>query len=242
MRSQTGWSSLLLFTLFLLPPLGVRADGEKEAEALRKEIQALRDEAARRERDLLELKKGMQENLKRTQQQIDEVSKRIEEQNRQLLQEKQRTLEEREARIKAEIEAKQFKARAVHLEEQVRRLEQRLQEQIANSLLRPLGSSPLQQEKNFPKEQVEGRVTQIDKESGLLKLSVGADAGLKKGHHLHIYRLDAKPEKAKYLGTIEILNVRATEAVARLTRKLPGDLVIQVGDRVMSQLTPQEKK
>jgi hypothetical protein len=240
MSIQRTWGIPLLLSAVLLAPVA-RADADREAEALRKEIQALRDEAARRERDLLELKKVMDANLKRTQQEFEEVRRRIEEQQKLVLQEKVSKSDEREARIKAEIEARNWKARAVQLEEQVRRLEKELV-LLRTRLKQPDGPATTQPAENFPTERIEGRVVQVDKESALLKLSVGADAGLTKGHHLHIYRLDPKPEKSKYLGTIEILNVRATEAVARLNKKLPGELVIQVGDRVISQLLPQEKK
>jgi hypothetical protein len=236
MSIQTRWPTPLLLSAFLLLP-AARADADKEVELLRKEIQALRDEGARRERDLLELKKSLEVSLKRTQQEFEEVRKQMLEQQQVAL---DKLNEERKARVQAEIETSTWKARAVQLEKQIRRLEDELQRMRTRVQL-PDAVPPILRD-NFPTERIEGRIVQVDRESGLIKLSVGEDAGLKKGHHLHIFRLDPKPEKSKYLGTLEILNVRASEAVARLNKKLAGDLVIQVGDRVVSQLVPQEKK
>jgi hypothetical protein len=85
--------------------------------------------------------------------------------------------------------------------------------------------------KNPPPDSVEGVIKATDPQSGYVTVSVGSDAGLRKGHTLEVYRL--KPE-SKYLGTIRILEVKPTEAVGKPVSRTLGP--IQVGDRVAARL------
>jgi hypothetical protein len=82
-----------------------------------------------------------------------------------------------------------------------------------------------------PAEDVEGVVKSTDAQSGYITITIGSDAGLTKGDTLEVYRF--KPEAA-YLGTVEIIAVRADQAVAKPMGRLHG--VIQVGDRVSSNI------
>jgi hypothetical protein len=84
--------------------------------------------------------------------------------------------------------------------------------------------------KNPPAENVEGLIKQIDAKSGLVTITLGSDAGLAKGHTLEVFRLSPAP---KYLGTIRIVEVTATQAVGRPTERTAA---LQLGDRVASQL------
>lgn len=86
---------------------------------------------------------------------------------------------------------------------------------------------------NPPPEQVEGLISRTDA-GGLVKISIGSDAGLSKGHTLKVYRLDPNPALSKYLGTVEIIEVNAHEAVGRPVQRMNGP--IQVGDRVASKI------
>jgi beta-lactamase regulating signal transducer with metallopeptidase domain len=85
---------------------------------------------------------------------------------------------------------------------------------------------PQGQERNPPPRSVEGKITKIDK-TGLVRLSVGHDAGLEKGHTLGVYRLGPKP---LYLGVVEVLEVEPGQAVGRLRRPMKEQ--IKVGDCV----------
>jgi hypothetical protein len=85
--------------------------------------------------------------------------------------------------------------------------------------------------RDAPPEDVEGTVKKIDEKSGLIVISIGSDAGLKKGHTLEVFRL--KPE-AKYLGQVRIVDVAATESVAQPVGKPAG--TIQVGDSAASRI------
>ncbi len=85
-------------------------------------------------------------------------------------------------------------------------------------------------QKNPPPEGIEGQVKALDKESGLLTISVGSDAGLTEGYTLEVYSLNP----AKYKGTVRVLQVSATEAVCKpVGRSLAA---IQSGDRVASKI------
>jgi hypothetical protein len=82
-------------------------------------------------------------------------------------------------------------------------------------------------------DKVEGKITSLDLPSKLVKVSVGSDAGLKKGDTLEVYRLD--PNGPKYLGQLKVVEVKPTEAVAHPgTAGKDGDL--KVGDNVTNQL------
>lgn len=84
--------------------------------------------------------------------------------------------------------------------------------------------------KNPPLDNIEGIVTRVESRDNLLKLSIGSDAGLSKGHTLEIFRLNP----AKYLGTVRIVDVTAHEAVARPVGRTMSP--IQQGDRVASKI------
>ncbi|HMC65870.1 MAG TPA: hypothetical protein VKI65_13105, partial [Gemmataceae bacterium] len=86
--------------------------------------------------------------------------------------------------------------------------------------------------KNPPAEDIKGKVKAVDAESGLVTISIGSDAGIQKGHTLEVFRLKPKPV---YIGTLRILDLKANEAVGKLTTK--ERLPVQVGDEVASRIT-----
>lgn len=87
--------------------------------------------------------------------------------------------------------------------------------------------------KNPPPDNIEGMVKDANA-SGLIKISIGSDAGLTKGHTLEVFRLSAIATQSKYLGTVRILDVTPNEAVAQPVRPLADKPV--VGDRVASRI------
>jgi hypothetical protein len=86
-------------------------------------------------------------------------------------------------------------------------------------------------EKSTAPSNIEGAIKATDPQNGLVMLSIGSDAGLGKGQTLDVYRLKPQP---KYLGVIQVLDVRLTEAVARPISKPPAP--IEVGDQVTSTI------
>ncbi len=88
--------------------------------------------------------------------------------------------------------------------------------------------------KNPPPENIEGLIKNTDPSSGLVTLTIGSDAGLTKGHTLEVFRLSPIPQQSKYLGTIRILEVTATQAVGQPTGRMSAPP--QPGDRVASHI------
>lgn len=83
--------------------------------------------------------------------------------------------------------------------------------------------------RNPPKERINGLIKTADP-SGLVTITVGSDAGLAKGNTLDVYRL--KP--AKYLGTIRLIEVTATQAVGQPLGRMTAPP--RAGDHVASEI------
>lgn len=80
--------------------------------------------------------------------------------------------------------------------------------------------------------QVEGIVLEVDKPNRFVKISIGSDDGIVRGHRLHVFR----ERDAKYLGQIEITDVEPDRAVARVLDDVKQGR-IEVGDHVATYLT-----
>ena len=133
------------------------------------------------------------------------------------------------ARVDAEINLRKTQDRNERLLAENERLSKEAQTVKLASLNAATGANG--GKRRPPAEDVEGVVKSTDSQSGYITVSIGSDAGLNKGDTLEVYRL--KPEAA-YLGTIEIIAVRADQAVAKPISRLHG--TIQVGDRVSSNI------
>jgi hypothetical protein len=87
---------------------------------------------------------------------------------------------------------------------------------------------------NPPLDSVEGLVSEVSP-SGLVRITIGSDAGLVKGNTLYVYRLNTQvPDQSKYLVQIKIIEVTATEAVGQPINRPSAPL--QRGDTVSSKL------
>jgi hypothetical protein len=138
----------------------------------------------------------------------------------------------RSARVEAEIASRSQQERNENLLGENERLVKENQQFRASG--GSTGAILTASQKHPPAEDVEGQIQKIDPPSGLVTLSIGSDAGLKKGDTLEAYRL--KPE-AKYLGTIQVLEVRPDIAVGR---PLSRTTQVQVGDRVASNILSKQ--
>ena len=77
-------------------------------------------------------------------------------------------------------------------------------------------------------------VSEVDP-SGLVRITIGSDAGLVTGNTLEVYRLNTLvPDQSKYLGRIRLIQVRNTEAVGQLMGKPTAPP--QAGDTVSSRI------
>lgn len=91
-----------------------------------------------------------------------------------------------------------------------------------------------EQSSNAPAKNVEGVVESINA-NGLVRITIGSDAGVAKGDTFEVYRLDAKAlEQSKYLGRIKIIETAEKSAVGKPVRKMAGP--VQVGDNVSSRI------
>jgi septal ring factor EnvC (AmiA/AmiB activator) len=79
---------------------------------------------------------------------------------------------------------------------------------------------------------VEGRVLKST-EAGLIEISLGADAGLKKGHTLHVFRVGAGGPT--YLGKVEVVETEPDRAVCKIIPEFRKG-TIQRGDHVSAKL------
>jgi chromosome segregation ATPase len=130
----------------------------------------------------------------------------------------------RDRAVAAEIESKSLKDRNVLL---VAKVEEMAKENV--KIKAGINTGVGMTAKNPPPENVEGLITKADS-SGLVRLSIGSDAGLLKGHTLEVFRLSP----AKYLGTVRVIEVTPHEAVAQPVSRPLGN--IQQGDRVASKI------
>jgi hypothetical protein len=133
--------------------------------------------------------------------------------------------------ISERIAAQTFKSTNERLEVQLREMAKDMERAKAG------GTSALAQvnkaSKNPPPDNIEGMVKVADS-SGLIKISIGSDAGLTKGHTLEVFRLSAVATQSKYLGTVRILEVTPNEAVAQPVKPLSDKPI--AGDRVASRI------
>jgi hypothetical protein len=135
----------------------------------------------------------------------------------------------REQMTAALIQAAALKDNNSRLETELRDLAKTVAQLQANPKA-PVGRI----ERNPPAENIEGVVKGIEK-GGQVKISVGTEAGLAKGHTMEVFRLDTtNPAKSKYLGVIRIVDISATEAIGQPVGKLAAP--IEVGDHVASRI------
>jgi hypothetical protein len=83
------------------------------------------------------------------------------------------------------------------------------------------------------KAEVHGKVTGVQKD--LVGLSIGSDAGVKKGDVLEVYRLGDNP---RYLGKVKVTEVKAKSALSEVVGKLTE--AIKIGDEV-GNVSPDTK-
>jgi myosin heavy subunit len=171
-----------------------------------------------------------------TEQPADEVKRareRLEEARKEL--EKARQVYEDILATKRALEEKLEAAKKEELELKAQRekLQQQLKDvQAAIDRLNRLRGAALPVETDA-RPKIEGKVKEVQ-DSGSIILSIGSEAGLKKGDTLEVYRLKPKP---LYLGQIVITELKAKEAIARQIRKRPsGGEPICAGDEVSTRI------
>ena len=79
-----------------------------------------------------------------------------------------------------------------------------------------------------PPAGIRGAVTEV-RPGGFVEISIGSDSGLVKGHHLDVVR--HREGRSSYIGKVEITNVTADRAVAKIMPEFRKG-VVQRGDEV----------
>ncbi len=141
-----------------------------------------------------------------------------------------------DAKVAAEIKATSFQAKAERLEARVRETEVEIVKLRRSGSTGGAGGISLVSAgsvSNPPPQAVEGIVT--EKTGDLIRISIGSDAGLEKGHTLDLFRLKPTPQ---YLGQIRLTDVRAAEAVGVPVDKLKYP--VQKGDFVSNDVTAKK--
>jgi hypothetical protein len=136
----------------------------------------------------------------------------------------------RDRAVAAEIQVKSLASRNNGLEGQLQEMAKdlaRLKQNLGS------GGRTLASGSNPPPDNVEGLVRTADP-GGLLKLNIGSDSGLAKGHTLELYRISPIPSQSKYLGRVRILDVTPHEAVAQPLGRLSDKP--QAGDKVATRI------
>lgn len=137
-------------------------------------------------------------------------------------------------RVAAEIRANSYQGKAERMEARLKETETELV-RLRRAGGSGTGSAALVSTANPPPQNVEGVVTETSPRGDLIRISIGSDAGLAKGHTLDVYRTDPSPQ---YLGQIRLTDVRATEAVGQPVERLKG--AVKKGDLVASDVMPKK--
>jgi hypothetical protein len=155
---------------------------------------------------------------------IDLLRKRLAE----TLAEREKFFEEKDHLLKkgvnADLELRAARARAQQLLERIEELEKG-------------GRTKPAQDVPSPPSGLRGRVEQVLAD-GLVKLNVGADAGLAAGQALEAARVDKDdPKKSRYVGKLKVVKVGAKDAVAKFEGGTKEK--IMAGDEVFGRLERQ---
>jgi outer membrane murein-binding lipoprotein Lpp len=84
----------------------------------------------------------------------------------------------------------------------------------------------------------QGKITAIGKDGKRVQISIGADAGIKEGQSLEVFRLGSATtgKRAIYLGTMKLIRVDAEAALGEFKSAPGNDYRPKVGDEVASEL------
>jgi chromosome segregation ATPase len=182
------------------------------------------DEAQRALKQLEDTLKRYQENIENVQRLKKELTDAAEKaaQAKALVEKLQK--EGEKLRQDAAVARQQLDKALKLQQEQIEKL-QKLDQDLAR--LQGKAGRPPEKDSRPP---IQGKVKEVQ-QTGSIILSIGSDAGLKKGDKLEVYRLKPKP---LYLGQIEITELKATEAVARRIGMLRD--TVRAGDEASTQI------
>ena len=223
----------------------VKAESKNEAIAYAAQVKKLQDDLTARDKFIADKDKELVA-LRIDKNKVEEVATKLQdesnkratdvEQMRLTLEKEQKRNNDllvqtdtlRREKVQADIQANSFRDRNQQLEKQV---EQLAKENAKLGTGRGSSLAGSSSTKNPPSEEVTGTVREAEAK-GLYKISIGSDAGLARGQTLEAFRVEGG--SGKYLGTVRILEVSATEAVCQPMGKMSSPL--KVGDKVASRI------
>jgi hypothetical protein len=180
--------------------------------------------------ELLALTKKLTEEHDRFQREVEYARGLVAKRDEQLKKYEKDNEDMRASMVDAKIAWKEEQDRNNRLVEELERLSkvaQKAEQSNGSKVATATGMRP----KSRPPNDVEGLVKKTDADSGYVTITLGSDAEISRGNTLEVYRLKPQPV---YIGTIEVVAVRPTEAVAKPLGRLRG--TIQVGDQVSSNI------
>jgi hypothetical protein len=182
----------------------VRADG------LALQLETSKADAARRRKDVEEIRKALADEIANSQKLINDRTEAL------------------RARNKAELEARIANDARQRLLQQI----EDLSRELARIDAQRGRENP--KDRNPPTKPVKGRVAAVDEKSGLMKINIGSDAGLEKGHTLELFRIGKNPGDSRYLGTVRVTDVGPNEAIVQPVGRLeaPAKADDTVADRI----------
>jgi hypothetical protein len=214
------------------------AELQQQVKDKQKDIDAAKAETVAKDKALEEIKKSgngsegsikaVQDQLKKRDEEVAGLEKQLQDLNESRAQLVKAKNDANDAKVAADIKANSYQSKAERLEARVRETEMeivRLRRTGSNGGSGGGGSASLVSTSNPPPQSVDGVVTELS--GDFMRISIGSDAGLEKGHTLDVYRLKPTPQ---YLGQIRLTDVRADQAVGVPVDRLKypakkGDLV-----------------
>jgi hypothetical protein len=178
---------------------------------------------------------ALQAELEKRKDEVTGMEKQVAEKDKQILGLLDDKNKANDAKVAAEIKANSYQGKAERMEARLRETEVELVKlRRTGGGAAGAGGLSMVSTANPPPQDVEGIVTETSPRGDLVRISVGSDAGLAKGHTLDLFRTNPP----QYLGQIRLTDVRAHEAVGVPVDKLKYP--VKKGDLVASDVTPRK--
>jgi hypothetical protein len=181
---------------------------------------------------------GFKALLAESEKRKDEVTaleKQVNEKDKQILALIETKNKANDDRVAAEIRANSYQGKAERMEARLKETEVEIARLRRTGGTGGNGGVALVSTANPPPQNVEGIVTETTQRGDLIRISIGSDAGLARGHTLDVFRTKPTPQ---YLGQIRLTDVRASDAVGQPVDKMKAP--VQKGDLVASDVIPKK--
>jgi hypothetical protein len=179
--------------------------------------------------------KALQAENEKRKDEVAGLEKQVNEKDKQILALVETKNKANDDRVAAEIRANSYQGKAERMEARLKETEVEIARLRRTGGTGGNGGVALVSTANPPPQNVEGIVTETTQRGELIRISIGSDAGLARGHTLDVFRTKPTPQ---YLGQIRLTDVRASDAVGQPVDKLKAP--VQKGDLVASDVIPKK--